>query len=304
MVWTKPLKKYIIKSKSGNLIITRIMNKRSLIYLNIAVLLFGLAGLFAKWIDLPSLGITFGRVFFSSISLGIFMLLTGQSFKVRDRRDLRLLICSGAVMAIHWWSIFESIQLSTVAIGCITFSTFPLFVTFIEPALNHERPKARNVVLALVILAGVIITVPEFSFDNNTFKGVLVGMISPIAYTILTMMNKNFVTRYNSTFVCFYEQAVATLFLLPFVLGLGVHPTLRDIGLLIVFGTLTTAFAHTLFISCLKDIPARLAGVCSSMETVYAIIFALILLGEVPTIREIIGAVVILGAVIYAQVKE
>lgn len=280
------------------------MNKRAIIYLNISVLLFGLAGLFAKWIDLPSLGITFGRVFFSSLSLGIFMLLTGRSFRVESKKDLRLLIMSGAVMAIHWWTIFESIQLSTVAIGTITFSTFPLFVTFIEPALNDEKPKTRNVILALIILAGVIITVPEFSFDNNTFKGVLVGMISPIAYTVLTMMNKNFVTRYDSTFVCFYEQAIATLFLLPFVLGLGLHPTLKDTGLLIVFGTLTTAFAHTLFISCLKYIPARLAGVCSSMETVYAIVFALILLGEVPTVREIIGAVIILGAVIYAQLKE
>ena len=280
------------------------MNKRSLIYLNMAVLLFGFAGLFAKWIDLPSLGITFGRVFFSSLSLGIFMLITQQSFRVENRRDLRLLIMSGAIMAIHWWTIFESIQLSTVAIGCITFSTFPLFVTFIEPALNHEKPKARNVILAVIILIGVIITVPEFSMDNNTFKGILVGMISPIAYTALTLMNKNFVSRYSGTFICFYEQAIATLFLLPFVIGLGLHPTLKDIGLLIVFGTLTTAFAHTLFITCLKDIPARLAGVCSSMETVYAIIFALILLGEVPTIREIAGAVIILGAVIYAQLKE
>ena len=280
------------------------MNKRSLIYLNMAVLLFGFAGLFAKWIDLPSLGITFGRVFFSSLSLGIFMLITQQSFRVENRRDLRLLIMSGAIMAIHWWTIFESIHLSTVAIGCITFSTFPLFVTFIEPALNHEKPKARNVILAVIILIGVIITVPEFSMDNNTFKGILVGMISPIAYTALTLMNKNFVSRYSGTFICFYEQAIATLFLLPFVIGLGLHPTLKDIGLLIVFGTLTTAFAHTLFITCLKDIPARLAGVCSSMETVYAIIFALILLGEVPTIREIAGAVIILGAVIYAQLKE
>ena len=280
------------------------MNKRSLIYLNMAVLLFGFAGLFAKWIDLPSLGITFGRVFFSSLSLGIFMLITQQSFRVENRRDLRLLIMSGAIMAIHWWTIFESIQLSTVAIGCITFSTFPLFVTFIEPALNHEKPKARNVILAVIILIGVIITVPEFSLDNNTFKGILVGMISPIAYTALTLMNKNFVSRYSGTFICFYEQAIATLFLLPFVIGLGLHPTLKDIGLLIVFGTLTTAFAHTLLITCLKDIPARLAGVCSSMETVYAIIFALILLGEVPTIREIAGAVIILGAVIYAQLKE
>ena len=280
------------------------MNKRSLIYLNMAVLLFGFAGLFAKWIDLPSLGITFGRVFFSSLSLGIFMLITQQSFRVENRRYLRLLIMSGAIMAIHWWTIFESIHLSTVAIGCITFSTFPLFVTFIEPALNHEKPKARNVILAVIILIGVIITVPEFSMDNNTFKGILVGMISPIAYTALTLMNKNFVSRYSGTFICFYEQAIATLFLLPFVIGLGLHPTLKDIGLLIVFGTLTTAFAHTLFITCLKDIPARLAGVCSSMETVYAIIFALILLGEVPTIREIAGAVIILGAVIYAQLKE
>ena len=284
------------------------MNLRSFIYLNTAVLLFGLAGLFGKWIDLPSLGITFGRVFFSSLSLGIFMLLTRQSFKIESRRDVKLFFCSGAFMAIHWWSIFESIQLSTVAIGCITFSTFPLFVTFIEPALQHEKPKARNVVLALVILAGVIITVPEFSFDNNIFKGVLIGMISPVAYTVLTMLNKNFVTRYSGTFVCFYEQAIATVFLFPLVLSMGIrmgiHPTMRDIGLLIVFGTLTTAFAHTLFISCLKDVPARLAGVCSSMETVYAIIYAFFLLGEVPTVREIVGAVIILGAVVYAQLKE
>ena len=71
------------------------MNKRSLIYLNIAVLLFGLAGLFAKWIDLPSLGITFGRVFFSSLSLGIFMLVTRQSFRIETKRDVKLFICSG-----------------------------------------------------------------------------------------------------------------------------------------------------------------------------------------------------------------
>lgn len=127
------------------------INKRSLIYLNIAVLLFGLAGLFGKWIDLPSLGITFGRVFFSSLSLAAFMLLTSQSFKVANRKDLHMLIFAGAIMAIHWWSIFESIKLSTVAIGCITFSTFPLFVTFIEPALDHEMPRKRNVILAVIM---------------------------------------------------------------------------------------------------------------------------------------------------------
>ena len=280
------------------------MKRKYLLYLNIAVLLFGFAGLFGKWIHLPSLGITFGRVLVSSASLGIYMLVTKQSFAVDSRKDLLLLLLGGAVLSLHWWAIFESIRISSVAIGCITFSTFPLFITFAEPAFSHEKLKWRNVVIALIIMIGLIITVPEFSLDNNTFKGILIGMISPVAYTILTMINKTFSRKYSGTKISFYEQGASTLILLPFVLGLQIRPTWADIGLLIVFGTLTTAFAHTLFISCLKEVPARLAGVCSSMETVYGILFALLLLGEVPTAREMIGAAVILGAVVYAQLTE
>ena len=48
------------------------MRRQGLFTVNIAVLLFGLAGLFAKWIHLPAIGITFGRVLFSSMALGVF----------------------------------------------------------------------------------------------------------------------------------------------------------------------------------------------------------------------------------------
>ncbi len=280
------------------------MKTKAIIYLNISVLIFGFAGLFGKWIDLPAMAITFGRVLFSSLALGIYMIMTRQSFKVDSKKDLMMLLLSGAILAIHWWTIFESIRISTVAIGTITFSTFPLFVTFAEPLINHERPKAGNVIIAVIILIGVLITVPEFSFDNNIFKGILIGMISPVAYTCLTMLNKGFSSKYSGTLISFYEQATAAVLLLPFVIGMNVQPTFKDIGLLIIFGTVATAFAHTLFISCLKDVPARLAGVCSSMETVYAIFFAWLLLGEEPYIKEIIGAAIILGAVIYAQLKN
>ncbi len=56
------------------------MKKQAFLCVNLAVLLFGLAGLFAKWIQLPAICITFGRVFFSSISLGIFMRIRRQSY--------------------------------------------------------------------------------------------------------------------------------------------------------------------------------------------------------------------------------
>jgi drug/metabolite transporter (DMT)-like permease len=179
-----------------------------------------------------------------------------------------------------------------------------MFVTFAEPLVRHEKPKPGNVLIAVIIFIGVLITIPEFSFGNNMFKGILIGMISPIAYTVITMLNKDFSDSYSGTLISFYEQGTAAIVLLPFVLAMGIHPTITDIGLLLVFGTITTAFAHTLFISSLKYIPARLAGVCSSMETVYGILFALLLLGEVPSVREVVGGAVILGAVIYAQLRE
>ena len=280
------------------------MNKRALIYLNIAIVAFSFAGLFGKWIELPSFALTFGRVLFSSMTLALFMLATRQSFRIEGKKDALLLVLAGVIMTVHWWAVFQSIQMTTVAVGVITFSTFPLFLTFLEPAIKRERLNGRNVLIAVIIVIGVLITIPEFSLDNNMFKGIMIGMISPVAYSILTLLNKGLTAKYTGTLISFYEQATATLVLLPFVLGAHINPTMRDIGLLLIFGTVTTAFAHTLFISCLKHVPAQLAGICSSMETVYGILLALALLGEVPSMREIIGGIIVTVAVIYAQIKK
>lgn len=280
------------------------MKKRAVVSVNIAVLLFGLAGLFAKWIHLPSIYITFGRVFFSSFALGLYILIRRQSIRITDRKDFALLVCAGAILALHWWSFLESIQLSTVAIGTITFSSFPLFVTFLEPLVFHQRLERRNVIMAMIVLIGVAITIPEFSLGNSMFIGILVGMLSALAYAVLTIMNKAFAEKYSGTVTAFYEQAVAVLVLLPFILHTKIHPTPADIGLLLFLGVITTAMAHTLFINSLKTLSARLAGVCSSMETVYGILFALLLLGEIPSIREIIGAIIILCVVIFAQMER
>ena len=147
------------------------MNKRALIYVNIAVLLFGFAGLFGKWIELPSVGVTFGRVFFSSIALGLFMLITRQSFRLDNLSDVLTMIAGGFIMGIHWWSIFESIKLSSVAIGTITFSTFPLFLTFLEPLVYRQKIKRRNVIMAVIIIIGVILSVSILALyvSNPTF---------------------------------------------------------------------------------------------------------------------------------------
>ena len=277
------------------------MRRRALLSVNLAVVLFGLAGLFAKWVALPALGIAFGRVLFSSLVLGAWLLLRGESLRLSRPRDLPRLCAAGVVLALHWWAFLAAIQLSTVAVGTITFSAFPLFVTFLEPLVLHTRLRARDVGIALLILIGVAVTAPSLSFESGMLRGLLVGMISSFAYAVLTVLNKSFAGRCPAALTAFYEQATAALVLLPLVLRANLRPAPRDLALLLFLGVVTTALAHTLFISGLRTLPARLAGVLSSLETVYGILFALLLLGEVPAARECLGAAIILGAVLLAQ---
>lgn len=281
------------------------MNKKqALISVNLAVFLFATAAPIAKGIRIPSIGITFGRVFFSSITLLLFCLITRQKIRLKKKSHLALLLASGMVLALHWWSFLESAQISTVAISTITFSTFPLFVTFLEPLVFQEKLHRENVLVAIIVLIGVFVTIPEFTLANQMSRGILVGMISSLAYAILAVLNRFLSGHYQSTVVSLCEQGTAALVLAPVVLTMSLHPTGAELGLLLFLGIATTALAHTIFINSLKHISAGLAGIIASMESVYGIVIALAALGEIPSAREIIGAVIIIGAVVFAQARS
>lgn len=270
-----------------------------LISINISVFLFGLAGLFAKWIHISAVGITFGRVLFSSAALIFYTVIKKENLKV-EHKDLKILILSGYILALHWWSFLYSIQISTVAIGTITFSAFPLFITILN-ALRYRKISFQELIISLLIILGVFITIPEFSMSNTMFKGVIVGVISSFLYAILTLFNEYFSKKYSSYVITLYEQTSAVIALLTCIFFIDIYPTFNDIILLIFLGIITTALAHTLFVSSLKKVPPYIAGVISSMETVYSIILAALFLKEFPTIRESIGGLIIVGVVFIIQ---
>lgn len=121
--------------------------RKGLISVHVAVALFGFVGLFAKLVDLPAVIIVLGRVFFSSIFLWIFLRFKKQKIRLEEKNDYLWMVGAGAVLAIHWSSYMQSIQSSTVAVGTLTVSTFPIFVIFLEPYLFHEKLKKSDVFL-------------------------------------------------------------------------------------------------------------------------------------------------------------
>ena len=127
-------------------------NTRSLAALHLAVMLFGLSAVVGRWVAVPAVLVAAGRVACSSVLL-LGLCLAGRTpLVLRSRRDTALAPGAGAVLAVHWTTFFLSVQGASVAIGTLTYSTFPLFVTFLEPLVYHERLRLSGAGRAALFL--------------------------------------------------------------------------------------------------------------------------------------------------------
>lgn len=268
--------------------------KKSLFEIHTAVLLFGLAGLFGKWLILSPFIIVLGRVFFASITLVLLLWFSKQSMKISPRKNYLYFIFLGLILAVHWVSFFKSIQISTVAVGLFSFATYPVFTTFLEPLLLKEKIVKMNISFSLFCVIGVFLIIPSFGLDNSTFVGVLWGLLSSITFAVLTILNRKLTQHFSSLLIAFYQDFFAMLFLLPFYFVLRPALNTNDILLLCVLGVFCTAGSHTLFIKGMKRIKAQTASMIHFLEPVYGIIFAFFLLHEIPSLRIILGGIIIL----------
>jgi len=271
---------------------------QSLLGVHAATVLFGLAGLFGKWLALSPLLIVLGRVVFAAAALALIIPLAGGRFTVRGKRDSGAFLLQGAILAIHWVLFFESILVSTVAIGLLAYSSFPVFTAFLEPAFFRTRLSRLHLGLSLVCLAGIFLIVPRFDWSEQIFRGVLLGLGAGATFALLSILNRKLSFRYASPVVAFYQDAFAALFLLPAAFLISPFALSgRDILLLAALGIICTAGAHTLFIAGMRHLSAQTASIISALEPVYGMLFARLFLGERPSLRTLAGGAVILTAV-------
>ncbi|MCP4687092.1 MAG: DMT family transporter [Desulfobacterales bacterium] len=273
---------------------------RAYLEIHIAVLLFGVSGLFGKFLEASPGVIVFGRTLFASMALVLVLAMRKESARIKSPRDLLGFLLMGAILAAHWVTFFHAIQISTVAVGLLTYSSFPIFVTFLEPFFFNERVALFDVAISVVVFIGLILVIPEFDLSNNITQGALWGTVSGLTFAVLSILNRKFVATYSALTIALYQDAVACLILLPFVGGAALAANGMEWVKLILLGVVFTALAHTLFIRGLVRVKAQLASVIACMEPVYGILLALVVLREIPSAREIAGGVVIIGAIVYA----
>ncbi|MEA5084059.1 MAG: EamA family transporter [Lachnospiraceae bacterium] len=277
---------------------------RSLLIVHLAVAMFGSASLFGKLIDQPTYVIVAGRVLFSAVIMGIFFKVKGISIRLNCKKDYLLVLLMGAILAVHWLAFYHSVQISTVAIALLTFSTCPIFATFLEPLFFKERLKKSDVLVAIVAFSGVAFVVPKVEIGNNMFIGVMEGIFSGVTFALVSILERKYIKNYKGIVISFYEQAIVFIILLPLVIIVGIKPmSSTQIGTFMIFSIIFTLFSRLLYITGLKGVSAQTASIITCLEPLYGIFLAFIFVHEVPSVRELIGGTIILTAVGYSSFK-
>lgn len=279
-------------------------NVKGLIAIHFSVLLMGFPAIVAKALPLPPSYIVLCRVFFATLAIGAFLLATKTDMRLSCRRDYCALPAIGALLAFHWSCFFAGIKYSTVAIGLLTCTSYPIFVTFLEPIFFREKLKIADVISSFVMFFGVALIVPGFDLNNAMVKGYMFGLAGAVSYAFIIMMNRKFAQGYSGTIVNFYELGTASLVLLPQLLFYRPPMTATDWLLAVVLGVVFTGLAHSLFVGGMKYVRAQTAGVIMMAENLYGILLAALIFGEIPSARVLLGGCIMMGTALSVTLRS
>lgn len=271
--------------------------KQSLTFLHSAVLLFGGTALFAKLIGLNALDITVYRTAVAAIALRAFLFFTRQAILLKQTKDYGVALILGVVVGLHWVTYFAGMQMAGITIGIIAFFTYPVMTVFMEPLFSKRLPHMQDVFIAMMVLLGIYLLVPEANLGNQVTLGIVTGMFSGFLFALRNILHKSFFMGYSGPQTMLYQTLVASIMLCAFVEVPLNQVSQHDLYLLLLVGVVFTATPHALFAASLAYLSAKTAGLISCLQPLYASFFAFLLLHEKITLTTLIGgSLVISGA--------
>ncbi|MBP6117326.1 MAG: DMT family transporter [Neisseriaceae bacterium] len=238
------------------------------------------------------------RGLFAFLTLSLVLLISRKhALKPVSAANVAKLMVSGILLAVHWLCFFVSVNKGGIAISTLSFASFPAFVLLFDTLFFKERLTTTDVLVIALIALGLLLVTPAFSLSHDTTVGLLWGMASGMAYSLVVLYNRHNQTQLGAVQASWIQFLGISIALLPFgAANLGSY-AINEWWLLAFLGVACTALAFTLFVYSLQGVPAKTASVVIALEPVYAIIMAWFFFAQVPTSKMVLGGLVILAAV-------
>lgn len=273
--------------------------------LQCCALLYGSTALVGKLFSAPMATLVFGRGVLAIILLVSFLTLVKRErvFTMCRKKCLQLLFM-GCLLGVHWWTFFVGIQKGGVAVGTLGFASFPAFVVLLEMLFYKGKASWRDALVLMMVTAGLILITPEFDLRSEGTVGLCWGIVSGFLYSLVIILNRQWTMDVDVVRCTLIQFVGLTLLFLPFGIEGMWHLSFYDVLALLFMGIFCTGIAYTFYIYGMRGTSARVASVVIALEPVYAIIMASIYFVQMPDVWIIVGAGLIICAVVLSSLKS
>jgi drug/metabolite transporter (DMT)-like permease len=292
----------------------------------ISSVILSTTGIFVRYLtinyQMPPLVLALWRAIFVSLTLFIVLGAGKRHLLSLTRSQLGYLAIYGLVLAVFnsIWTLSVSINgaaVATVLVYCSAAFTAVLGRIFMDENLGWVK------ILAVILcLGGCYLTAGAYdpSVWNSNLIGIITGVVSGLAYAVYSLMGRSAAQRglnpWTTLLFAFIFAAgfllIANLTIGSFLPGGAQKPA--DIfwlggavkGWAIIFALAAgpTVVGFGMYLESLSRLPSSVANLIVTSEPVFTSIFAFFILGEILTGVQMIGAVLILGGVLFLQLFD
>lgn len=257
--------------------------KKAYLLLHISVFFLALSAIFGKLITLNEGLISWYRVVLTAIILFIFL----QCYKKRPVLTFREKFNIGKIgifLTLSWVFFYASIKYANISIGVVCACMASFFTAIFSPLMTKSRFRLSEFLLSGLTLVGIGLI---FSFDTSFRLGIILGVISPIFFSLYYIHNKKLVEKYDSLVINYYQMIGGVMglgIILPFYLHYfpvkSLLPGLKNTIYLIALAAFCTVLVYVFVTESLKKISAFTANLTMNLEPIYAIAIAFIFFNE------------------------
>jgi drug/metabolite transporter (DMT)-like permease len=241
--------------------------------------------------------VVFWRSIWAATFLMAFLLIRDkskapQAFKTMGWPGLIVALCFMTASI----SFVLAISLTSVANVILINAAVPLVAALISRVFLGEKISGTTWMAIAAVIAGVAIMVSDSASGQQSLNGNLLALLITFVFALATV-----VTRRNSGIRMTPAVIVATS--LAAIVAATQAPSFsvsaHDMAWLFAFGALNLGLGMALFVTGARLIPATLAALLGTIETVLGPIWVWLIHGEKVSTMTVIGGTIVLMALIF-----
>lgn len=269
--------------------------RKGLVEILSSTVIWGSIPVFAIWADLPSPVFVFFRVMISAVLLGL-ILRHGLKKSLANLLNPYILT-SGILLALNWVFLFYAVFMIPVSEAIIFYYTGPVIAILLSPFIKEKISRKGYVNVAIALVGVIVMSVGTLSVNP---LGIIIALMSGITYGMLSIFSKISSRNTDAISLVFLQSIISMIILSPFMFLLPFHFGYRVLVIVIISGAVQTVLALFLWYDSMKYISIQLVSILTYLDPVFAIIFALVLLDQVPGIYTLIGAIMLISSGVWA----